>query len=295
MENNQESIKSCDDVRTLDYTNDKISEKEWFERIAQDKIWIRDALHSLSVVGHDKRWIKNPLRALFSPILNDQIKIAKDEIVLCRDQIERVRLVYTATKKSNNILATLCFKNKDTFMNLNFQSDTKSYIPLRFCLESEEKRSMKSFYAKIWNVQDLLTKKEKDNTSTFVVRQDHVERFCKTISSKKLLGSVPMDYLIVAAWQPIASCLLRPEMPSMLNLVHLSNEYEWTCKQWKLREPVIFGDVLKTSARVIKIQTSKTGRTLCSSSENHSYIYSRSLKHSKNIHTLEHRYRRGES
>ena len=121
---------------------------------------------------------------------------------------------------------------------------------------------MKSFYAKIWNVEDLLTKKEKDNTSTFVVHQDHVERFCKTISSKKILPSVPMDYLIVAAWQPIASCLLRPEMPSMLNLVHLSNEYEWTCKQWKLREPVIFGDVLKTSARVIKIQTSKTGRTL---------------------------------
>ena len=71
------------------------SPKEWFERIAQDKIWIRDALLSLSVVGHDKRWIKNPLRALFSPILNDQIKIAKDEIVLCRDQIERVRLAYS--------------------------------------------------------------------------------------------------------------------------------------------------------------------------------------------------------
>ncbi len=87
-------------MRTLDYTNDKISEKEWFERIAQDKIWIRDALHSLSVVGHDKRWIKNPLRALFSPILNDHIKIAKDEIVLCRDQIERVRLAYTSTKKT---------------------------------------------------------------------------------------------------------------------------------------------------------------------------------------------------
>ena len=267
VEKNQDSIKSFDDVRTLDYTNDKISETEWFERIAQNKIWIRDALQSLSVVGHDKRWIKNPLRALFSPILNDRIKIAKDEIVLCRDQIERVRLAYTTTttttitKKSNNILATLCFKNKDTFMNLNFQSDTKSYIPLRFCLENEEKRSMKSFYAKIWNVEDLLTKKEKENTSTFVVRQDHVERFCKTISSKKILPSVPMDYLIVAAWQPIASCLLRPEMPSMLNLVHLSNQYEWTCKHWKLREPVIFGDVLKTFARVIKIQTSKTGRT----------------------------------
>ena len=51
-------------------------------------------------------------------------------------------------------------------------------------------------------------------------------------------------------------------MPSMLKLVHLSNEYEWTCKQWKLRQPVIFGDVLDTSARVIKIQTSSTGRTV---------------------------------
>ena len=175
-------------TRILKYTNKEMSEKKWFECIAQDKTWIRDALQSLSVVGHDKRWIKNPIRALFAPILNDQIKIAKDEIVLCRDQIERVRLAYTATKKSNNILATLFFKNKNTFMNLNFESNNKSYIPLRFCLENEEKRSMKLFYAKIWKVEDLLKKQE--NTSTFVVHQDHVERFCKTISSKKILPSV---------------------------------------------------------------------------------------------------------
>ena len=244
---------------SLTYSDNKISEETWFEQIAQEKTWIRDALQSQSVVGHDKRWIANPIRALFSPQLNDRVERKMNEITLYRDHIERVRL---SLKTKNSILATLYFKDKNTCMNLNFQSSPRSYMPLRFCHEDEEKRSIKSFYAKIWNVQDLLLPFSNiKNKCRFVVQREHVETFCETISCNKA-ANVPMDYLIVAAWRPIASCLLQPKMPSMLTLVHLSNEYEWTCKKWNLREPVIYGDELETSARVVEIRTNSTGRTV---------------------------------
>ena len=74
---------------------------------------------------------------------------------------------------------------------------------------------------------------------------------------------ITTDAAITVAWKPMMECLLMQGVGgNLLDLVHLSNSYEWVPGQSPDRCPIGFDETIVTSARITELTTSATGKTI---------------------------------
>lgn len=100
---------------------------------------------------------------------------------------------------------------------------------------------------------------------TFIVDGTRVRAFSRSIgyTGGHYEGQVPMDFAIVASWSPICKALLQsPVQGDVLNLVHLSNEYEMSSSHNVQSKMMELGEELRTKAYVNAITIGDSGKTV---------------------------------
>eukprot|EP00940_MAST-03C_sp_MAST-3C-sp2_P000932 g932.t1 len=249
--------------------------------------WLVSLLSAQFVVESSKRWTLNPIRALLcTSNVGWRARIGGGALTLLNDCGETVLHVRRVQKNDADVSGDTT-KTEECDTNVHVEAiisyaggvsskvekithrfnvhDGDHYMPVLRQHRIEDESSVKMFYAKVWGVEDLLASSvaldktvRRCHRSSFVVSSAHIERFARAVGHPYVgvAAPAPMDFCIVAAWRPIASCLLCPEMPSMITLVHLSNEYMWTksAALWRQRRPIVAGDTLSTEARIVEIE-----------------------------------------
>jgi fatty acid synthase subunit beta len=74
---------------------------------------------------------------------------------------------------------------------------------------------------------------------------------------------VTTDAAITIAWKPMMECLLMQGVGgNLLDLVHLSNSYEWLFSESADRFPIGFEEEIAIAAEIVELTTSATGKTI---------------------------------
>ncbi|KAJ1548194.1 3-oxoacyl-[acyl-carrier-protein] synthase [Nowakowskiella sp. JEL0078] len=133
-------------------------------------------------------------------------------------------------------------------------------------MEGRNKR-IKDFYGSLWNVKDTGSLKPTDTFhGNFKIERTQVENFNEIIGNHAEIYSkkegdlkAPMDFAIVAGWNPIVTAILPKEIDGdLLRLVHLSNEFRMLDNNAMLA----VGDEIKTEAKIDSISIGDSGKTV---------------------------------
>lgn len=131
---------------------------------------------------------------------------------------------------------------------------------------------IRQFYWNVWfgesssaefiNLVQLDSRKAIFRTTVRVSQAD-VTRFCQVVGNQNhyysKTGTVPLDYSIVIAWQPVIKCLFTKDADGdLLQLVHLSNSFTVLAPQ----KPIRFDNVVKVEAWISAIRWTPSGKVI---------------------------------
>ena len=225
----------------------------------QPSTWVDIVLHSPTAV-RGKRWTSNPIRALFTEA--DGQERSEGQGIVRVAALKEGKRYCEATFDTNRKLVHLAVDDQEeqgehVQLTLSFAYDsTHSVAPLQY--SAAEEKSIRRFYSMAWHCQKDISSKD-EICSSAVVSQEAVHAFNRAVGYET--DESALDMATVLCWKPLTSLLLASDIGgNLLNLVHLSNEYQALTNDDVL---VAVGDSVGSKARITEVRCKpKLGTTI---------------------------------